>query len=530
MTDHQPEDAGIREYLGVLRRRKWIFLQAVVLVPAAAVALSVRQAPSYEASSEVVLKYQNLAGVLTGIQDYSTVFQDAERVSETQARLAASPALASRVLAEAGIRDREPVDLLDASSISADASSDVLRFTVTDGEADTVRILATTYAREFIRYRRELDTQPIVLARRGLAERIEELRAAGRERSKLYDTLVESEQQLRTMEALQTANAAVLRLPEAATKIGPTPTRNGVLGLLLGIVLGLGLAFLREALDTRVRSSETVTSALGAPLLGRIPVLPKKRRRAAPLVMLESPDGPYAEAFRVLRTNIEFMNIDRGARILMVTSASEDEGKSTTAANLAIAFARAGRRVALVELDLRRPSLDLMFDLEDVPHGITEVALGHVRLEQALVHIPLGQAPSGNGAAPVGRLQSGRQGSLDLLPAGELPPDPGEFVTSDALARTIRDLGERFDIVLLDVPPLLGVGDALALSAYAEGLIVVTRLKALRRGMLRELSVVLARSPAALLGFVMTGGELESEYGYTGYYAERRPAEREPVA
>ena len=132
-------------------------------------------------------------------------------------------------------------------------------------------------------------------------------------------------------------------------------------------MLGIGLAFLREALDTRVRSADEVGEKLGLPLLARVPEPPRKLRNSNRLVMQADPHGAQAEAFRTLRTNIEFVNLDVHARTIMITSAIQSEGKSTTAANLAIAFARMGKRVALVDLDLRRPFLDKFFDFGDRP-------------------------------------------------------------------------------------------------------------------------------------------------------------------
>ena len=181
----------------------------------------------------------------------------------------------------------------------------------------------------------------------------------------LYSSLVDRQQTLQSMQALQPSVASVLRQADGAVLTQPKTVRNGALGLVVGLVLGLGLAFLREALETRVRTTEEVSARLGGlPLLGRLPRPPKRLRRSGKLVMLEDPASAQAEAFRMLRANLDFMTLDRDARTIMITSALEQEGKSTTVANLAVAFARAGKRVALVDLDLRRPVLARFFDLE----------------------------------------------------------------------------------------------------------------------------------------------------------------------
>ena len=158
-----------------------------------------------------------------------------------------------------------------------------------------------------------------------------------------------------------------------------------MLGLILGLVIGVGLAFLRDALNTRVRSAEEVQEKLGLALLSRVPEPPKDLRGGAGIVMLARPEAPEAEAYRIAATNLGFVNLDRGARTIMFTSALRGEGKSTTAANVAVALARSGARVILVDLDLKRPSQARLFGLGKGP-GFTNVALGHTALARRSCH------------------------------------------------------------------------------------------------------------------------------------------------
>jgi succinoglycan biosynthesis transport protein ExoP len=487
----------------------------VILVPAAAVAFSLQQTRLYEASSEVLLSRQNLAATLTDTPDVSAS-QDADRLVETQANLARVPAVAARVLRAVGLADdRTPQDFLDSSDVSAKANADLLSFTVTDRSAQLAARLASEYARQFTDYRRELDTAALERARNELTNRLRALEQAGERHSPLYASLVEKEQQLRTMEALQTANAFVVRSARDAEQVQPRPLRNAILALALGLVLGIALAFLWEALDTRVRSADEVADQLGLPLLARIPEPPRQLRKSHKLVMLAQPKGIHAEAFRMLRTNLEFTNLERRARTIMITSAVEEEGKSTTVANLAVAFARAGKRVALVDLDLRRPFLARFFNVDGHWPGLTNVALGHVGLETAISRVAVsnGHVTAGvNGHGP-------RAETLKVLPTGPVPPDAGEFVGTKALGDVLDRLLEDVDLVLIDAPPLLHVGDAMTLSARVDALIVVTRLNVVRRPMLAEIRRLLHASPAAPIGFVATGAQLEDAYGYGGYSA-----------
>jgi polysaccharide biosynthesis transport protein len=526
-TTHQ-EEPGLTAYLATLRRRKWIVLQALVLVPLAAVLFSLAQETLYEAESEVLVSRQNLAATLSGTTD-PLASQPADRLLQTQASLARIPEVARRVLEEVEAPEHDPQSFLESSSVTARTNADLLTFRVTDPDPALARELATAYAREFTLYRRELDTQALELARTGVVEQLRELEEAGERGTDLYGRLAESEQQLRMLEALQTSNASVVRDGGEATQVQPRPLRNAVLGLLLGFLLGVGLAFLWEALDTRLRRADEIGRELHLPLLARLPPPPRKLRTEDRLVMLDEPGGVHAEAFRVLRTNLDFASLDQDVRTLMITSAIEGEGKSTTAANLAVALARTGKRVVLVDLDLRRPALHRFFQFGDRA-GLTSVALGRATLEETLVPVPLGGEPARGG--PRGRNGRGEaEGLLFVLGTGPIPPDPGEFIGSAAVSRILETLRVEADVVVIDSPPLLRVGDGLALSSKVDALVVVARLGMIRRDLAREVRRVLHSVPAHTLGFVIAGQGSDKRYGYGyGYEPDRRAPEPEVVA
>lgn len=541
-TRRRSESGGLRDHVRVIRRRMWLILASTALITGCAVFLSLRQPPLYQASSQVLLKYQNLAANLSGIQDFSGVYQDPTRIAQTQTKIATSPNVARLTIKAAGLTGMTPGEFLGHASVSVEPDSDILDFSFSDRSPARAERVATEFARQYIVNRKALDTAAIVLARMEAEQRIDELKAASQTRTPLYERLVESDQQLRTMEALQTANATVLKEADGAEKVQPRPVRNGMLGLVLGLLLGFGVAFFREALDTRLRSAAEVGERLGLPLLARLPEPPRAVRTKQRLVMRDTPQSQQAEAFRMLRTNLEFVNLERGARTIMVASALQTEGKTTTASNLAVALARAGRRVVLVDLDLRRPTLHNYFDLGVQP-GLTDVALGHAGLDEAITRVVLttpdatdndgvgGTAAEGQGAA----LTNGRakvDGWLDVLPAGLIPPDPGEFVNTHALTELLSELRERADVVIIDTPPLLSVGDTLVLSAHVDAMIVVARLSLIRRPTITELRRVLDNCPASKLGFVLTAADLEEGYGYgtyaySYYYSSTPPREVE---
>ncbi|MDP9261496.1 MAG: AAA family ATPase [Actinomycetota bacterium] len=529
-----PEHAAtLRDYLKIARRRKWIILGALILVPLTAVALSLRQEHLFRADAEVLLGQQNLANALTGTVDPSVYLQPDRRI-QTQADLARVPEVASRALAATGLPG-SAADFLASSSVSAKQNSDLLDFAVTNRDPALASKLATTYASAFVAYRQQLDTASLQRARNEVQHKLDQL---GEQHGSLYQSLIEKDQQLATMEALQTSNASLVKPAFNAAQVQPRPMRNGALGVVLGLALGIGLAFLWEALDTRVRDADEIAERLGLPLLSRLLDPGRRLRREGRLVMLAEPHGAGGEAFRMLRTNLEFVRVGHDVKTIMVTSAVEREGKSTTVANLAVALTHAGHRVALVDLDLRRPSLRQFFDLDDEQPGLAQVVLGQASLSDALapvsvrdvVKVPFGAATAENenGAVPTRQVPSGQNGSLRVLTTGPLPPNPGELAGSEALAAIIEELRAHFDVVLLDTPPLLQVGDAMALSRSVDGVVIVTRTKVVRRPMLNELRRLLEVSPALPLGFVVTEAESEDGYGYGyagSYYGARSPAE-----
>ena len=514
------EPSSLATYLHLLRRRKWVLLVCALVVPAVAFFFSARQEAIYQSSAEVYLNKQDIGSAITGIEN-QTLFVDEDRAAETQANLASVPAVAERALKIAGVADMTAEDLLAESSVASKGSSDILEFTVIDPDPRQAETLVDAYALAFTQYRGELDSVSIKTARKEVERTLAKLEAQGKTDTALYDNLVESEQQLATLETLKTSRVSVVRPAEEAFQVAPAPVRNAILGLALGLVLGVGFAFAIDALDTRVRSAGEIGERLGLPLLARVPPPPKGFAKGYDLVMLAQPMGVGAEAFRMLRTNLEFARLEGDdVRVLLVVSAVEQEGKSTTAANLALAEARSGRRVALVDLDLRQPYVDRLFGLLHA-QGITDVALGKADLGSALHRIDLatGAAGSNHRAMQADGSEHGELGSLDVLTSGPLPPDPGEFVGTRRLAEILTGLRAAYDLVIVDTPPLLRVGDAMTLSAQADGILVVTRLNLVRRPMLGELNRQLETAPAPKLGYVVTGSGGDDDavgYGY-GY-------------
>ena len=371
----------LTDYWAIVRRRAWTVVLPIVLAPAAAVLFSSMQTPLYSASASVLINRENIVNLVTGT---TPGFDDPERIMQTQANLARSPSSSQRVLQTSGVPQITVGALLAESSVSARPNADVLDFDVKDESSSAAKKLATAYATEYTKFRIEKDTAALNQALERVRLRMNQLRAKGVDAaSPQFTPLVSLQSQIETATTLQTSNTSVLQQADSATKVRPRTKRNGILGIFLGAVLGLALAFLAEALDKRVRSQREVDAVVALPLLGRIPKPNRRLQKADQIVMLTEPRSIAAEPVRKLRTNLEFLNLDRNLRTILFTSSIQREGKSTTVANLAVALARAGRRVALVDLDLRRPYLNRFFRLPPSP-GITDVALGRYELSAAL--------------------------------------------------------------------------------------------------------------------------------------------------
>jgi Mrp family chromosome partitioning ATPase len=431
---------------------------------------------------------------------------------------ARQPALAELVVSQPGAPRVTPGQFLGESSAKTLDDINSLELTVTDPRPQVAVALANIYAKVFQSYKAKIDTASIDRQIQIYERTIKRLRAQGN--NSAADQFLFSKVQLQTQGNLIADNAQVTQLASGATKIRPKPKQNAILGVLLGGVLGIALALLAEALDRRVRSEKEIEEILGLPLLGRLSRPSRRLRKNRELVMLREPTGVQAETFRKLRTSIEFVNFDRGARSIMVTSAGPREGKSTTVANLAVAFTRAGRRVALVDLDLRRPVLEGFFG--GGSYGLTDVVVGHVPLEDALRPIVVTSRArrelngrNGNNGSDGLNGNAKAEGVLHFLPCGTIPPAADEFLESPRVEAVLKELADDYDVVLVDAPPLLAVGDPQTLSVIVDGMIIVSQLGAHRR-QLQELARQLPNYRADVLGFVLTGVTHSDSYSY-GY-------------
>ena len=461
-------------------------LLTTVAIAGVAFYQSSRQAALYSSSAQVLLKYQSLASGLTGIQDLSTVYQDPQRIAQTQTQIAMSPDVANRVVEAAeypGAR-REHVPRQRARHRRDRLGHPRLQHHLRrhrDGRAprDDPRAgvhHAPARARHGVARRcAQGASRPDRRARADGLQGLGSARGADRERAAAahHGGAADRERVAPPTRGRRRADTAAREARRRSRRDARAHAGHR--------------ARLRPRRPRHARALRRQRSATGS---GRRFSLGSRRRRRSfaatnRLVMIASPHSAHAEAFRMLRSNLEFVNLDRGARSILVTSALEKEGKSTTVANLAVALARAGQKVALVDLDLRRPALAKFFGIPKSHPGVTNVVVGSSTLDQALVEV--GRMRSG-----VDDMSPSQTATAQARPAAQefsrcsrragsprRPRRGRQLEAADGCARAA--LASRSTSFSSTRPPLLSVGDTMTLSAHVDAMITVARLNMLRR-------------------------------------------------
>ena len=452
------------ELLSVLRRRLALVVVGLVTGVLVAGALTLTATPQYEATATLLV-----SGASSGSGDAADEVQRrvlATQRAATYAQVATTdPAVAGAVEA-AGL---EP-GVLVAVEASADSGSPFLSVSVTSSEASRAQAVANAYAQS------------------------------------LPQTLVALEQ---GPDALPPEDAVSLLEPAALprTAFSPRPIRNLLVGLVLGGAVGVAAAFARENLDRRLRTVTEVEEVSGLPVLAAVPLQLGKET----LPVRSSPTSARAEAYRTLRANLQFTGPEGAPRSVLVTSAVEGEGKTTVAANLAIAAARAGDRVVLVDADLRRPRVAQALDLVTSP-GISNVLAGG----------PLREA-----------LRRDVEPGLSVLPSGSRPEGPAELLAGRRFSDLVRKLEQHFDLVVIDGPPILPVADAVLVAPVVSACVVVNRLGVGNRDRLVRALAGVAKVGGRTVGVVANAvrGTDDETYAYTyTYYGPRTRAEKAAAA
>lgn len=449
----------LQDYLRVLRAR-WLMVVLVTVAGAlGGLATSLTSTPQYASTAKLFVA-TNVSGTSAN-EVYQGGRFSQERVS-SYVELITGSQVAQAAIEELGL-DISPGDLSSRVTASTKLNTVIIGITVTDSDPGMASDLANAVAGGFTRLVAELETPaPVVNEDTGEAE-----------------------------EAAPATRVTVVEpAAPSSAPVSPDPVRDTVLGIMLGLALGVGLAFLLEVLDNTVRRPADVEALSGAVVLGTIPF--ERERATTARIDFSDPHSLGAEAFRTLRTNLQFLDIDNPPKSIVITSPVAGEGKTTTAINLAAALAESGTRVVLVEADLRRPRATAALGLVGGV-GLTTVLAGNAQLDDVL-------QPTDNPG-------------LFVLGAGALPPNPSELLSSAQAKALFKDLADRADYVIFDAPPLLPVTDAAVLASAADATVVVARHGRTKRNHLanavKALRKVGVTSHGAVLSMV-PAGELES--------------------
>ncbi|MBJ7323326.1 MAG: polysaccharide biosynthesis tyrosine autokinase [Rhodococcus sp.] len=447
----------IQDYLKILKARWIIIAVTVVVAILGALGASLLTTPLYESSARMFVSTSGGATVSETYQGNLTSQQLVASYSE----LATSEALAARVLNVLPLEGMSAAQL--ASKVKASSTPDTVLFnlTVTDPSPERARDIANAMATELTEQVRELETP----ANGGDP-------AAG-------------------VKTFQQAEAS-------STPVSPKTKRNLALGAAVGLLLGIALAVLRDRLDNTIKGRREIEAISGKALVGTIPF--DKERKAHPAVDFQDlTQSASAEAFRELRTNLQFLEVDHPPRVIVVTSAIPSEGKTTTAVNLAVALAEAGHHVALVEGDLRRPRVSKYMGLIGSV-GMSTVLAGQATVEEVL--------------------QPTKYEGLQAMASGPIPPNPSELLGSEASRALLVELRSRFDYVIVDGAPLLPVTDSAVLTTHADGALLVTRYGHTKSNELARAIGNLETIGARVLGVVLalTPSKKGDMYSYSYNY------------
>lgn len=521
-------EIDLRQYATLIWHWSWLLILCAVAAGAAAYVASTFSTPIYQAASRVLINEARNAGGNANYQDILA----SQRIATTYAELMTRGPILDSVSSQLGLeRTRFNEEVTDIS-VSAVRDTQLIRIQVEGKSPAFVTAVANTLPLVFIDDIQEVQTaryagsktnlqnqlgilddqiQQTQLAIAQIGEpqnpqnelELTRLRENLAQYQNSYARLLESYESLRLTEA-QTVDTITLVEPalEPKAPVRPRILLNTLLAAIVGIMLALGAVFLMEFLDDRVRSPEELTRLLRTTWLGSISIIPdveKDEHTVRNLITFREPRHPIAEAYRGLRTNLQFSNVDKGLDTLLVSSANPGEGKTTTSANLAIVMAQMGRSVLLVDADLRRPVQHQFFNVSKGP-GLTDAILGADLDFHQFVHET--EVPN-----------------LSVITAGRTAPNPSELLSSRRMRELTEQFKAHFDMIIFDAPPVLAVTDAQILGQMVAGMLLVVDVEKTQRKAAVRAVELLRQVDVPIVGAVLNRLS-KSTRGYYYYYSD----------
>ena len=505
------------DYLSIIRAHKWTVTLITLLGIGAGVGVGYLTEPMYTATAKVLIASPSSVSQDTAAADALDI--------QTQSEIVDSEPVAKRVKGELNL-DISTDDLLSQLDSNGIPDTRVLELSYTDESATVARDVVNAFGDEFLDYRRQqaldesLDQQVVVNERiestsDALTEVNNELEddpnnpELESQKNVLTGRLAVLEQRLEDLQANESVNLSPGQMLETAdtpeSPSSPSAITRGAIGGILGLALGVLIAILRDRLNTRFKGRDQLEAVVRAPVLAAIPKYSRStKKRESPLVILRDPSGPASEAYKTLRTNLQFMTAQKSLKSMVVTSPGAGEGKSATVANLGAAMALAGQNVILVSADLRRPTLMSYFDLaEDEDNRGLSTWLAY------------------KNEPPWSNLLEVGIGNLRAIPSGPIPPNPAELLGSAHLGQMILALEGICDLVIFDAPPVLSVADASALGTAVGATLLVIDASTTHRTAAVRAKAELDQVGAEILGTVFNQAP-ESATPY--YYANTKPS------
>lgn len=510
----------LRQYIALLRRWLWLLVLATVLAGGAAYLVSRQMTPVYEASTTVLIRE---ASNSVNASDYQSIITS-ERLASTYAEMMKNTPILEAV--------REQVDpsmsvrrLRQSISVRPIRDTQLIEIDVEDTNPQRAANVANILVDVFSERNQEIQSARFASSKEslksqldGMERQIQDTRGAlneldgeseSPERNRLettlrqyeqtYASLLQSFEQVRVAEAQSTSG--IVQVEPATVPLNPVRPRtltNVLLASIVGLMLAVGGVFLYEYLDDTLKDPAFVTEALSLPILGLIAT--HETEGDAPIAVTQ-PRSPVTEAFRSLRTNIQYAGVDRRIRTLLVTSAEPGVGKSTVLSNFAVVLAQSGQNIVMIEADLRRPALHKRMNVPNRT-GLSDL---FVHEDMTLDYV----------------IQQSQYASLSIITSGEKPPNPSELLGSAKMDQIVAQLQERFDRIVIDAPPLMAVTDAAVLAPHVDGVLLIAQPGQTKVPALQQTVKQLRHVGANVIGVVLNNVKLsDARYGYyyDGYY------------
>jgi len=510
----------LRAFTKAIFAHKLLILASVLLVSVTTFITSINQEPVYEASSVLMLRQKDIGSSMFLGNLINQFGGQAERSLQDQATLMTARPSLEKVIDKLKLKQK-PDELAAQIDVKVERSSNIMTVNVVNDSPYRAKAIANMLVATHLEVTKkssinelsraadqvniklkDAEDEIIALAKETAKYRSEapdDLQAKLDLAVRLYVMMAEKHEQLNIAKELRTSDVQLVS-PAVAPEdpISPKPLRNTTLAVFAGLAVGLMFALGLEQLDNKIRTAEEVEEAYGLPLIGMIPYNPTMAKRSE-IVVHRGATSPTAEAYRMVRTNLEFFSAGEPIRALMVTSANPNEGKSSFSINLAAAFAHTGLKVILMSADLRRPTIQNFVGASN-ENGLSAYLGGYIPdIDQIIVGSPVD--------------------GLDIIPGGRVPPNPAELLGSDRMAKLMVALKDRADLVIVDTPPVLSVADARVVSRYTDAVLVISDHTSTTKEDGQKVRTTLSNTDIRQLGVVLNKVP-SKELGSYGYYGQ----------